>query len=77
MPRSNHATALPSSSRISTRTQAAKQSATVRHGSVVAQSDLKFGIVVGRFNDLVTKLLLEGAIGAFESHGASVDSLEV
>ncbi len=34
----------------------------------------RFAIVVSRFNELVTKLLLEGALGAFERHGAgSVD----
>jgi hypothetical protein len=48
-----------------------------RHGSVIAQPDMKFGVVVGRFNDLVTKLLLEGCMGAFESHGANADNIEV
>lgn len=34
----------------------------------------RFAIVVSRFNELVTKQLLEGALGAFERHGAgSVD----
>ena len=48
-----------------------------RHGSVIAQPDMKFGVVVGRFNDLVTKLLLEGCMGAFESHGAQAENIEV
>jgi hypothetical protein len=48
-----------------------------RHGAVVARPSARFGVVVGRFNDLVTKLLLEGAMGAFESHGASLDNVEV
>ena len=29
----------------------------------------KFGVVVARFNDIVTKLLLEGALDAFRRHG--------
>jgi 6,7-dimethyl-8-ribityllumazine synthase len=56
---------------------AAKQEANVRHGSVVAKPNQKYGVVVGRFNDLVTKLLLEGAYGAFESHGVSLSNVEV
>jgi hypothetical protein len=44
---------------------------------VVAKPNHKFGVVVGRFNDLVTKLLLEGAMGAFESHGVDPSSVEV
>jgi 6,7-dimethyl-8-ribityllumazine synthase len=51
--------------------------ANVRHGAVVAQPGMRFGVVVGRFNDLVTKLLLEGALGAFQSHGANMDNIEV
>lgn len=45
-------------------------------GSIVGH-DLKFGIVVGRFNDLVTKLLLEGALDHFERHGTSLDDVDV
>jgi 6,7-dimethyl-8-ribityllumazine synthase len=59
------------------RITAAKQEANVRHGSVVAKPNQKYGVVVGRFNDLVTKLLLEGAYGAFESHGVSLSDVEV
>lgn len=51
--------------------------ATVRHGAVVAKPGMRFGVVVGRFNDLVTKLLLEGALGAFETHGANMENIEV
>jgi 6,7-dimethyl-8-ribityllumazine synthase len=56
---------------------ASKQQANVRHGSVVGKSGQKYGVVVGRFNDLVTKLLLEGAYGAFESHGVPLSDVEV
>jgi 6,7-dimethyl-8-ribityllumazine synthase len=43
----------------------------------VAKPNQKYAVVVGRFNDLVTKLLLEGAMGAFESHGVDPSSVEV
>jgi 6,7-dimethyl-8-ribityllumazine synthase len=46
-------------------------------GGVVASKGMKFGVVVGRFNDLVTKLLLEGALEAFERHGATLDDVQV
>jgi hypothetical protein len=49
----------------------------VRHGSVVAKPEQRYGVVVGRFNDLVTKLLLEGAKGAFAAHGAAMSNVEV
>ena len=45
-------------------------------GSLVG-TGLKFGIVVGRFNDLVTKLLLEGALDHFERHGVSRAEVDV
>ncbi|KAL4451167.1 hypothetical protein ABPG77_009239 [Micractinium sp. CCAP 211/92] len=38
---------------------------------------MKFGVVVGRFNDLVTKLLLDGALGAFKRHGVSEADVDV
>ena len=37
----------------------------------------RFAIVVGRFNELVTSKLLEGALGAFRRHGVAEDDLEV
>ena len=46
------------------------------HGKVIG-TGMKFGIVVGRFNDLVTKLLLEGALEDFERHGVSRDDVDV
>jgi 6,7-dimethyl-8-ribityllumazine synthase len=45
-------------------------------GSVIG-TGMKFGVVVGRFNDLVTKLLLEGALEDFERHGVSRDDVDV
>jgi len=38
---------------------------------------LRFGIVVSRFNDLVTSNLLSGALSAFKEQGADDESLEV
>ena len=38
---------------------------------------LKFAIVVARFNDLVTKLLLEGAKGTLERHGVPAADVDV
>ena len=34
----------------------------------------RFAVVVSRFNEMVTKKLLEGALRCFEAHGASVSS---
>lgn len=38
---------------------------------------LKFGIVVGRFNDFITSRLVDGAIDALLRHGASKNDIEV
>ena len=38
---------------------------------------LRFGIVVSRFNDLVTSKLLSGALSAFKEQGADEENLEV
>lgn len=46
-------------------------------GSVIGSPDTKFAIVVARFNDLVTKLLLEGALEAFQRHGVSLSDVDV
>ena len=45
-------------------------------GSLIG-TGLKFGIVVGRFNDLVTKLLLEGALEHFGRHGVPSSDVDV
>lgn len=50
--------------------------AKVLNSSVVG-TDLKIGIVVGRFNDLITKNLLDGALGALESHGVAKEDIDV
>lgn len=38
---------------------------------------LRIAIVVGRFNDFVTKRLLEGAVGTLERHGVAGDDVDV
>ena len=45
-------------------------------GSLIG-TGLKFGIVVARFNDLVTKLLLEGALEHFQRHGVPASDVDV
>jgi 6,7-dimethyl-8-ribityllumazine synthase len=37
----------------------------------------RFAVVVGRFNQVVTERLLEGALSAFRRHGVTDDDLEV
>lgn len=39
--------------------------------------DLKFGVVVSRFNELVTKRLLEGAKDAFIRHGVREEDIDI
>ena len=45
-------------------------------GSLSA-SGLRFGCVVARFNDLVTKPLLEGVLEGFERHGTLREEVDV
>lgn len=40
-------------------------------------TDLKIAVVVGRFNDLVTRNLLDGAIGTLKAHGVKEDNIDV
>lgn len=40
-------------------------------------TDLKIGIVVGKFNDLITKNLLKGAISTLKSHGVESNNIDV
>lgn len=43
----------------------------------LSAKDLKFGIVVSRFNDFITKRLLDGAMDCLERHDADVDNLTI
>jgi 6,7-dimethyl-8-ribityllumazine synthase len=45
-------------------------------GNLLAQ-DLRFGIVISRFNDLFTQQLLRGALDCFQRHGARDDAVTV
>lgn len=56
--------------------RAASGDTQVYSGSLVG-TGMKFAIVVGRFNDLVTKLLLEGALEDFERHGVPRSDIDV
>jgi 6,7-dimethyl-8-ribityllumazine synthase len=46
-------------------------------GSLTVGEGRRFGIVVSRFNDLVTRRLLEGAHDCLVRHGAGEDEIEV
>lgn len=48
----------------------------VHEGSLVA-TGLRFGLVVSRFNSLVTEQLLQGAMDALRRHGVADDGVEV
>lgn len=45
-------------------------------GKLLAEG-LKFGIVVSRFNEFITKKLLDGAIDALTRHGAEADDIAI
>lgn len=47
----------------------------IYQGNVVG-TDLKIGIVVGRFNDFITSKLLEGAKDALKRHGVDEDNID-
>jgi len=43
----------------------------------LVSNGLKYGIVVGRFNEFITSKLLGGALDALKRHGASEDDVEI
>lgn len=45
-------------------------------GNLIA-TGLKFGVVVGRFNDFISGRLLDGALDAFKRHGAAEKDVDV
>ncbi|CUS80477.1 6,7-dimethyl-8-ribityllumazine synthase [Candidatus Kryptonium thompsonii] len=45
-------------------------------GNLIAQG-LKFGIIVSRFNELVTSKLLDGAIDCLKRHGTNDEDIEI
>ena len=46
-------------------------------GELVAPAGAKFALVVSRFNEFITRKLLDGAIDALRRHGADADDIEV
>ncbi|MGL4656164.1 MAG: 6,7-dimethyl-8-ribityllumazine synthase, partial [Sarcina sp.] len=48
----------------------------ILEGNLVA-SNLKVGIVVGRFNEFIVSKLLGGAIDGLKRHGVDEDKIEV
>lgn len=47
----------------------------IYEGSVVG-TDLKIGIVVGRFNEFITSKLLDGAINTLKRHGVQEENID-
>lgn len=45
-------------------------------GKLIAEG-LKFGLVVGRFNEFITGKLLSGALDALERHGAAQEDIDI
>ncbi len=67
----------PRSQRVNGRGSALRTSATEFVGAVTSQPDWKYGVVVARFNSLVTKQLLEGAHEVFARHGVPSANVDV
>ncbi|ESW30876.1 hypothetical protein PHAVU_002G189800 [Phaseolus vulgaris] len=56
-----------------TRTDAVRNLA----GSVTRTSGLRFAVVVARFNEIITKQLLEGALGTFKNYSVQDEDIDV
>ncbi|GAA0833038.1 6,7-dimethyl-8-ribityllumazine synthase [Paenibacillus glucanolyticus] len=50
--------------------------ATIFEGKLISEG-LKYGIVVGRFNEFITSKLLSGALDALKRHGAQENEVDV
>lgn len=46
-------------------------------GRYIAPDGAQFGIILSRFNDLITERLLEGALGTLRRHGVDTEELPV
>ncbi|WVZ22119.1 hypothetical protein V8G54_000663 [Vigna mungo] len=46
-------------------------------GSVTRTQGLRFAVVVARFNEIITKQLLEGALGTFKNYSVQDDDIDV
>lgn len=49
---------------------------TVIEGRLIA-TGLRFGIVISRFNDFITKALLDGALDCLKRHGADLSQVDI
>jgi 6,7-dimethyl-8-ribityllumazine synthase len=49
----------------------------ITHEGHLVATDLRFAVVVSRFNEFITERLLEGAIDALKRHGGDQSTLEV
>jgi 6,7-dimethyl-8-ribityllumazine synthase len=50
---------------------------TTFEGSLVSPPGARYAIVASRFNDAITRRLLDGALEAFSRHGADPDAVDV
>ena len=69
-----HAGAAPRATVAGARSVAAQA---IYHGSVMATAGTKYAVVVAKFNSLITKGLLEGAMETFASHGVPAENVDV
>ncbi len=49
----------------------------VIQGNLIATSKQRFGIVAGRFNELITSKLVSGALDALERHGVAETNIDL
>ncbi|NNF57553.1 MAG: 6,7-dimethyl-8-ribityllumazine synthase [Rhodothermaceae bacterium] len=49
----------------------------ILEGSLVVPDDARFALVCGRFNEMITHRLLEGALDALTRHGAETEAVDV
>ncbi|TXG58028.1 hypothetical protein EZV62_015857 [Acer yangbiense] len=56
-----------------------QQTAAVRHltGSLITNEGLRFAVVVARFNEIVTRPLLEGALATFKRYSVKEEDVDV
>ncbi|KAL7209008.1 hypothetical protein ACSBR1_030703 [Camellia fascicularis] len=62
-----------------TRSSSFARTTAVRHltGSLTATEGLRFAVVVARFNEIVTKLLLEGALDTFKRYSVKEEDIDI
>lgn len=47
------------------------------NGNLIVSKEQRFSIIVSRFNDFLSKKLLEGAVDCLKRHGAAEDQIDV